>query len=159
MGTSIIYSISSNWLVSDVFHFRSLNDIFHNNQKEEREKEKKAEEAMDYNPEIYLMVTQLNWEDDIIWDGEQAKQKILQSQKQKALSAGWIPSNTSRTASIFSQQGLLIKYKQFSNACRWMSSVCTSMYCLEKLMLIRYSSAIQYQKYYDCLHLQFFAPV
>ena len=82
---------------------------------------------MDYNPEIYLMVTQLNWEDDIIWDGEQAKQKILQSQKQKALSAGWIPSNTSRTASIFSQQGVWIKHNSFSYACRWMSLVCIIM--------------------------------
>ncbi|KAK3100550.1 hypothetical protein FSP39_021637 [Pinctada imbricata] len=71
---------------------------------EERERDKKMEEEMKYNPEIFLMVTQLNWEDDIIWDGEAVKSKILQSQKQKALSAGWIPSNNYRTASMFNQQ-------------------------------------------------------
>lgn len=58
-----------------------------------------------YDDEAYLMVTQLHWEDDIIWNGEEVKQKILSTSKQKALSAGWIPSTTFRTATQFSQQG------------------------------------------------------
>jgi hypothetical protein len=40
----------------------------------------------------------------VIWDGEEAKQRVLQSQKQKAEYAGWVPSTNSRTASQFLQQ-------------------------------------------------------
>lgn len=58
-----------------------------------------------FEDEAYLMVTQLHWEDDIIWNGEEVKQKILNSSKQKAMSAGWIPSTTFRTATQFTQQG------------------------------------------------------
>lgn len=73
-------------------------------QKEQIETDKKEVEDLKVNPEAFLMVTQLNWEDDIIWNGEDVKQKILQSQKQKALSAGWIPSTQYRTATMFTQQ-------------------------------------------------------
>ncbi|XP_061189439.1 transcription initiation factor TFIID subunit 1-like isoform X1 [Saccostrea echinata] len=76
--------------------------------KEEIEADKKELENLKMNPEAFLMVTQLNWEDDIIWNGEDVKQKILQLQKQKALSAGWIPSTQYRTASMFTQQAVQI---------------------------------------------------
>ncbi|KAL5010007.1 hypothetical protein ScPMuIL_012312 [Solemya velum] len=56
--------------------------------------------------EAFLMVNQVHWEDDIIWNGEDVKQKILQSQKMKAAGAGWIPSTCHRTASQFTQQGM-----------------------------------------------------
>lgn len=72
--------------------------------KEEIETDRKELENIKVNPETFLMVTQLNWEDDIIWNGEDVKQKILQSQKQKALAAGWIPSTQYRTATMFTQQ-------------------------------------------------------
>lgn len=74
-------------------------------QKEEIETDRKELENIKVNPETFLMVTQLNWEDDIIWNGEDVKQKILQSQKQKALAAGWIPSTQYRTVTMFTQQG------------------------------------------------------
>ena len=61
----------------------------------------------EFDDEAYLMVTQLHWEDDIIWNGEEVRQKVMNSAKQKALSAGWIPSTTFRTATQFSQQGKL----------------------------------------------------
>ena len=54
--------------------------------------------------EAYLMVTQQHWEDDVIWDGEEAKQRIFQSHKQRAEFAGWVPSTNSRTATQFLQQ-------------------------------------------------------
>nr|XP_022324480.1 transcription initiation factor TFIID subunit 1-like isoform X2 [Crassostrea virginica] len=73
--------------------------------KEEVETDRKELENLKVNPEAFLMVTQLNWEDDIIWNGEDVKQKILQTQKQKALAAGWIPSTQYRTATMFTQQG------------------------------------------------------
>ena len=50
------------------------------------------------------MVTQLQWEDDIIWSGEEAKARVLQSQKTRAAAAGWIPSTNHRTAAQFLQQ-------------------------------------------------------
>ena len=48
---------------------------------------------------------QMHWEDDVIWDGEEAKQRVLQSHKQRAEFAGWVPSANSRTAAQFLQQG------------------------------------------------------
>ena len=54
--------------------------------------------------EAYLMVTQLQWEDDIIWSGEESRARVMQSQKTKALAAGWIPSTSHRTAAQFINQ-------------------------------------------------------
>ena len=54
--------------------------------------------------DAYLMVTQHQWEDEIIWSGEEARQRVMQSQKTKALAAGWIPSTSHRTAAQFMQQ-------------------------------------------------------
>nr|KAG5705427.1 hypothetical protein BaRGS_004554 [Batillaria attramentaria] len=50
------------------------------------------------------MVTQVHWEDDFIWDGEEAKQRVLQAHKTRAEFAGWVPSTNSRTAAQFLQQ-------------------------------------------------------
>ncbi|KAL4230237.1 Transcription initiation factor TFIID subunit 1 [Mactra antiquata] len=58
----------------------------------------------EFPDEAFLMVTQLQWEDDIIWSGEEARQKVMQSQKTKALTAGWIPSPSHRTAALYLQQ-------------------------------------------------------
>jgi transcription initiation factor TFIID subunit 1 len=33
----------------------------------------------DFDDEAYLMVTQLHWEDDIIWNGEEVRQKVMLS--------------------------------------------------------------------------------
>ena len=50
------------------------------------------------------MVTQLRWEDDIIWNGEEVRQKVLSKLNSKSNAAGWVPSTASRTANSFSQQ-------------------------------------------------------
>ena len=55
----------------------------------------------DYCDEVFHMVTQTNWESNIIWDGTDAKYKKLN----KNLAAGWVPSGVNRTAQNFSQPG------------------------------------------------------
>uniref|UniRef100_A0A2I3HHE4 TATA-box binding protein associated factor 1 n=1 Tax=Nomascus leucogenys TaxID=61853 RepID=A0A2I3HHE4_NOMLE len=45
--------------------------------------------------ENFLMVTQLHWEDDIIWDGEDVKHKG--TKPQRASLAGWLPSSFAAT--------------------------------------------------------------
>ncbi|XP_060231493.1 transcription initiation factor TFIID subunit 1-like [Meriones unguiculatus] len=54
--------------------------------------------------ENFLMVTQLHWEDDIIWDGEDVKHKV--TEPQRASMAGWLPSSMARNATAYNvQQG------------------------------------------------------
>ncbi|XP_061595815.1 transcription initiation factor TFIID subunit 1 isoform X1 [Cololabis saira] len=55
--------------------------------------------------EVFLMVTQLQWEDDIIWNGEDVKHKGTKTQR--ASLAGWLPSSMTRNANAYNaQQGL-----------------------------------------------------
>ncbi|CAG2104510.1 unnamed protein product [Medioppia subpectinata] len=53
--------------------------------------------------DAYHMVTQIQWENDIIWNGDEAKQKILAKLNDKNHAAGWLPSSLNRTASAFTQ--------------------------------------------------------
>lgn len=55
--------------------------------------------------DAYLMVSQLHWEDDVVWDGQDIKHKVLQKLNSKTNLAGWLPSSGSRTAGAFSQPG------------------------------------------------------
>ena len=55
--------------------------------------------------EAYHMVTQTQWEDDVIWNGDEVRQKVLQSMGERGVTAGWIPSCNSRTAEQYAQQG------------------------------------------------------
>lgn len=55
--------------------------------------------------DAYLMVSQLHWEDDVVWDGQEIKSKVLQKLNSKTNLAGWLPSSGSRTAGAFSQPG------------------------------------------------------
>uniref|UniRef100_A0A673BPT4 Transcription initiation factor TFIID subunit n=1 Tax=Sphaeramia orbicularis TaxID=375764 RepID=A0A673BPT4_9TELE len=62
--------------------------------------------------ELFLMVTQLQWEDDIIWNGEDVKHKGTKTQR--ASLAGWLPSSMTRNANAYNaQQGdhCMIHYK------------------------------------------------
>lgn len=61
-------------------------------------------EVQDFPDDAYLMVSQLQWEDDIIWNGEDIKHKVLAKLNNKNNAAGWVPSILNRTASAFSQQ-------------------------------------------------------
>ena len=66
--------------------------------------ENKAEvKKIEYPPDAFHMVTQLNWEEDVIWNGEDIKHKVLSKLNSKSNAAGWVPSSMSRTAGSFSQ--------------------------------------------------------
>jgi transcription initiation factor TFIID subunit 1 len=63
------------------------------------------EEEDDQIPDdAYLMVSQLHWEEDVVWDGSLIKDKVEQKLNSKFNAAGWLPSSGSRTAA-FSQPG------------------------------------------------------
>ncbi|XP_061818203.1 transcription initiation factor TFIID subunit 1 isoform X1 [Nerophis lumbriciformis] len=63
------------------------------------------EEKSTLENELFLMVTQLQWEDDIIWNGEDVKHKGTKTQR--ASLAGWLPSSMTRNANAYNaQQGL-----------------------------------------------------
>lgn len=55
--------------------------------------------------DAFLMVSQLHWEDDVVWDGNDIKAKVVQKLNSKTNAAGWLPSSGSRTAGAFSQPG------------------------------------------------------
>lgn len=50
----------------------------------------------------FLMLSQLQWEDDVIWDGSEMKHKVLARLNSKSNAAGWVPTSVSRTAQQFS---------------------------------------------------------
>uniref|UniRef100_UPI00358DE281 transcription initiation factor TFIID subunit 1-like isoform X2 n=1 Tax=Myxine glutinosa TaxID=7769 RepID=UPI00358DE281 len=53
----------------------------------------------------FLMVSQIRWEEDIVWNGEDIRHKVLKSQR--ASHAGWLPTSVTRNASAYNaQQGL-----------------------------------------------------
>jgi len=54
--------------------------------------------------DCFHMVTQMQWEDDVIWSGEDIKQKVLAKLNEKYHAAGWVPSGVYRTASAFTKQ-------------------------------------------------------
>ncbi|XP_046733883.1 transcription initiation factor TFIID subunit 1 [Diprion similis] len=53
----------------------------------------------------FLMVSQLHWEDDVVWNGDDIKHKVMQKLNSKNNAAGWVPSSSNRTAQAFSQPG------------------------------------------------------
>ncbi|XP_024921771.1 transcription initiation factor TFIID subunit 1 [Cynoglossus semilaevis] len=84
-----------------VLEVQTLDDSGDVRDDEERDKEKTALEN-----ELFLMVTQLQWEDDIIWNGEDVKHKGTKTQR--ASLAGWLPSSMTRNANAYNaQQGLV----------------------------------------------------
>ncbi|XP_075973606.1 TATA-box binding protein associated factor 1 isoform X2 [Anticarsia gemmatalis] len=82
--------------------------------REEPAKPKEVEEEVPEQPESevdpdsgfpddsFLMVSQLQWEDDVIWDGSEIKHKVLARLNSKSNAAGWVPTSVSRTAQQFS---------------------------------------------------------
>ncbi|KAK9885772.1 hypothetical protein WA026_013642 [Henosepilachna vigintioctopunctata] len=78
------------------------------NQKEKADQESEPnepKEADSFPDDAFLMVTQLHWEDDVVWDGNDIKHKVLQKLNSKTNAAGWVPSSGNRTAQAFSQPG------------------------------------------------------
>ncbi|KAB7507256.1 Transcription initiation factor TFIID subunit 1 [Armadillidium nasatum] len=58
------------------------------------------EEEKEFPDDAFHMLTQYNWEEDIIWNGDDTKHKL--NQKRKNMAAGWVPSSYNRTAQAFS---------------------------------------------------------
>ncbi|CRK95113.1 CLUMA_CG008591, isoform A [Clunio marinus] len=48
--------------------------------------------------DAFLMVSQIHWEDDVVWDGNAIKDKVEAKLNSKTNAAGWLPSSGSRTA-------------------------------------------------------------
>ncbi|KAK6628726.1 hypothetical protein RUM43_002542 [Polyplax serrata] len=68
--------------------------------------EVKNEDLKDVFPDdAFLLVSQLHWEDDVVWNGEDIKYKVMQKLNCKTNAAGWVPSSSNRTAQAFSQPG------------------------------------------------------
>jgi len=59
---------------------------------------------VEYPDEAFLMVTQVQWEDEVIWDGEKARDRVMASVRQRGPAAGWIPSTNARTMLQYVQQ-------------------------------------------------------
>eukprot|EP00095_Tigriopus_kingsejongensis_P010565 maker-scaffold2286_size17589-snap-gene-0.4 protein:Tk10565 transcript:maker-scaffold2286_size17589-snap-gene-0.4-mRNA-1 annotation:"transcription initiation factor tfiid subunit 1 isoform x2" len=57
---------------------------------------------IDFPDDAFLMVTQTNWEEDVVWNGDDIRHKKWNS---KANAAGWVPTGVNRTAGSFSQPG------------------------------------------------------
>ncbi|XP_060532389.1 transcription initiation factor TFIID subunit 1 isoform X2 [Cylas formicarius] len=66
---------------------------------------KNVDHEESFPDDAFLMVTQLHWEDDVVWDGNDIKHKVLQKLNSKTNAAGWVPSSGNRTAQAFSQPG------------------------------------------------------
>ena len=60
-------------------------------------------QKIEFPPEAFHMVTQVNWEEDIIWNGEDIKHKVQSKLNSKSNAAGWVPSSMSRTAGSYFQ--------------------------------------------------------
>ncbi|KAJ1525331.1 hypothetical protein ONE63_010152 [Megalurothrips usitatus] len=71
------------------------------------DKNDKEEIKQDQFPDdSFLMVSQLHWEDDVVWNGEDIKKKVTEKLNSKSFAAGWLPSGCNRTAAqAFSQPG------------------------------------------------------
>ncbi|XP_013119085.1 transcription initiation factor TFIID subunit 1 isoform X2 [Stomoxys calcitrans] len=61
-----------------------------------KEEPKKTEEEAPVAEDAFLMVSQLHWEDEVVWDGNEIKAKVLQKLNSKTNAAGWLPSSGSR---------------------------------------------------------------
>ncbi|XP_050517356.1 transcription initiation factor TFIID subunit 1 isoform X2 [Diabrotica virgifera virgifera] len=71
----------------------------------EIKEENKENQDESFPDDAFLMVTQLHWEDDVVWDGNDIKHKVQQKLSSKTNAAGWVPSSGNRTAQAFSQPG------------------------------------------------------
>nr|CAD7459086.1 unnamed protein product [Timema tahoe] len=73
--------------------------------KDKAEDENDSGRGEEFPDDSYLMVSQLHWEDEVVWNGEEIKHKVMQKLNCKTNAAGWVPSSGNRTAQAFSQPG------------------------------------------------------
>ena len=64
----------------------------------------RAADNIEFPADSFHIMTQLNLEEDVIWNGEDIKHKVLSKLNSKSNAAGWVPSSMSRTAGSFSQR-------------------------------------------------------
>ena len=80
------------------------------------ESSKPAIAKPEFPPDAFLMVTQVNWEDDVIWNGDDIRHKVLQKVGKSNSAAGWVPTsfnrNFSTNAAQTPQEKQKIKQKQ-----------------------------------------------
>lgn len=62
--------------------------------------------------DCFHMISQLPWEDEVVWDGQEEAPKILGKLTKKGQAAGWIPSAMHRRASEYNQQVKKISINQ-----------------------------------------------
>ncbi|XP_072748281.1 transcription initiation factor TFIID subunit 1 isoform X2 [Anoplolepis gracilipes] len=72
---------------------------------EEQGNDKLEVKTEEFADDAFLMVSQLHWEDDVVWNGDDIKHKVMQKMNSKNNAAGWVPSSGNRTAQAFSQPG------------------------------------------------------
>lgn len=89
------------------FCFKKRNQENREQESDDDESSEEVEDDVVSNHSLedcYHMVTQGQWEDEIIWNGEDCKQKILAKNTEKYNAAGWIPSGQNRTAGSYIKQ-------------------------------------------------------
>ncbi len=57
-----------------------------------------ASAKVEFPPDAFLMVTQVNWEDDVVWNGDDIRHKVMHKLSSKTNAAGWVPTGFNRTA-------------------------------------------------------------
>ena len=67
------------------------------------EEEQLSEKPLNDPDDAFHMVTQMQWENEVIWNADEIRQKILAKLNDKHLASGWLPSGHNRTATAFNQ--------------------------------------------------------
>uniref|UniRef100_A0ABM0LZA8 Transcription initiation factor TFIID subunit 1-like n=1 Tax=Saccoglossus kowalevskii TaxID=10224 RepID=A0ABM0LZA8_SACKO len=70
-----------------------------NSDKSDEDLEDKENQTFKAPDECFQMVTQMHWEDDVVWNGEESKNRIMNSIAMTR--AGWIPTSANRTAHLY----------------------------------------------------------
>ncbi|XP_016841601.1 transcription initiation factor TFIID subunit 1 [Nasonia vitripennis] len=89
--------------------------------------------ADDSADDAFLMVSQLHWEDDVIWNGDDIKHKARLKLNTKNNAAGWVPSSDNRTAA-FSQPGKGVPVSVAPNVRLATSNISTPMHMQKNKM-------------------------
>ncbi|XP_035232818.1 transcription initiation factor TFIID subunit 1-like [Stegodyphus dumicola] len=55
----------------------------------------------DLHDDAFLMVAQQDWENDVIWDGDEVKEEVMKNVYNPNKIAGWVPINADRTVSSY----------------------------------------------------------
>ncbi|KAJ8667283.1 hypothetical protein QAD02_008945 [Eretmocerus hayati] len=107
--------------------------------------EEEKEEDDEYTEDAFLMVSQLHWEDDVIWNGDDIKHTARCGKTKHDIKnnpAGWVPSSDCRAAQTFSQPG---KVPVPSNVRLPTSQISTSMSVQQKNKLGANAKNQEYQ--------------